>query len=233
MGREPALWEGGRMLTLPVYLELGAVGLGALSGALHALRREVDAMGVLALAISTSVGGGMLRDVLLAQGPPAALRSSKFLLAVAACALLAVVFAPWMARLSRALDVVDALLLGVWVVLGLEKALAFHLPLPAAVFLGLVTSVGGGVIRNVLLGEPSTLVIAGELYASVALLCALAYVALTVGLQVPVPVAETVAIVGAAALRLLAMWRGWWLPARFDLLHLLDRLRAWHQRRHR
>ncbi|MCY1041074.1 trimeric intracellular cation channel family protein [Corallococcus sp. bb12-1] len=221
------------MLTLPVYLELGAVGLGALSGALHALRRRVDAMGVLALAISTSVGGGMLRDVLLGQEPPAALRSSRFFLAVAACALIAVAFAPWMARLHRALDVVDALLLGVWVVLGLEKALAFGLPLPSAVFLGLVTSVGGGVIRDVLLGEPSAIVAPGELYASVALLCALTYVALAVGLELPVPLAEIISIAFATVLRLLAMWRGWWLPARVDLPHLLDRLQAWRQRRQR
>jgi uncharacterized membrane protein YeiH len=217
------------MLTLPVYLELGAVGLGALSGALHALRRQVDAMGVLALSICTSVGGGMLRDVLLGQ-PPAALRSSRYLLAVGACAVLAVLFAPWLSRLNRGLDVVDALLLGMWVVLGLEKALGLQMPLPSAVFLGMVTSVGGGVIRDVLLGERTALVAPGELYATVALLCGVLYVALVVGLAVPAPLAETTAIASASTLRLVAMWRRWRLPPRFDLLHLLDRAQA---RRHR
>ncbi|MFB1480556.1 trimeric intracellular cation channel family protein [Corallococcus sp. RDP092CA] len=219
------------MLTLPVYLELGAVGLGALSGALHALRRELDAMAVLALSICTSVGGGMLRDVLLAQEPPTALRSSRYLLAVAACAVLAVLFSPWLSRLHRALDVVDALLLGMWVVLGLEKALVFQLPLPSAVFLGMVTSVGGGVIRDVLLGERTALVSPGELYATVALLCGLLYAALRVGLEVPAPLAEAAAIAGASLLRLAAMWRRWRLPPRFDLLHLMDRLQARRQRR--
>ncbi|MBZ4375681.1 trimeric intracellular cation channel family protein [Corallococcus sp. AS-1-6] len=217
------------MLMLPVYLELGAVGLGALSGALHALRRELDAMAVLALSICTSVGGGMLRDVLLGE-TPAALRSSRYLLAVGACAALAVLFGPWLSRLHRALDVVDALLLGMWVVLGLEKALTFQLPLPSAVFLGVVTSVGGGVIRDVLLGERTALVAPGELFASVALLCGLLYVALAVGLEVPAPLAEAAAIAGASLLRLTAMWRRWRLPPRFDLLQLLDRLQARRQR---
>ncbi|TSC23126.1 trimeric intracellular cation channel family protein [Corallococcus sp. Z5C101001] len=213
------------MLMLPVYLELGAVGLGALSGALHALRRGADVMGVLAVSTCTSVGGGMVRDVLLAQ-QPAALRSSRYLLAVVACAVLAVLFVPWLSRLYRALDVVDALLLGLWVVLGLEKALAFQLPLPSAVFLGIVTSVGGGVIRDVLLGERTALVSPGELYTSVALFCGLLYVALAVALALPAPLAETLSICAASALRLGAMWRRWHLPARFDLLLLMDRLRA-------
>ncbi|RKH94115.1 hypothetical protein D7Y04_38285 [Corallococcus sp. AB038B] len=109
---------------------------------------------------------------------------------------------------------------------GLEKALAFQLPLPSAVFLGLVTSVGGGVIRDVLLGERTALVSPGELYATVALLCGLLYVALAVGLKLPAPLAEAAAIAGASLLRLTAMWRQWRLPHRFDLLQLLDRIHA-------
>ncbi|MBZ4335887.1 TRIC cation channel family protein [Corallococcus sp. AS-1-12] len=99
-----------------------------------------------------------------------------------------------------------------------------------AVGLGVVTSVGGGVIRDVLLGERTALVAPGELFASVALPCGLLYVALAVGLEVPAPLAEAAAIAGASLLRLTAMWHRWRLPPRFDLLQLLDRLQARRQR---
>lgn len=212
------------MLTLPLHLELGAVVVGALSGGLHGVRRGTDAIGVFSLAFSTGVGGGILRDVLLGHGPPVALKNTPYLLTVAVAALLAWLFASWLLHWGRALETVDAVLLGLWVVLGLEKALVLGLPVPSAVFLGVITSVGGGVMRDLLSGERPVLFVPGTLYATPAFLAALLYVGLVRGLALHPRWGETAAITFAAALRLVALHRGWTLPDPPDL-------RAWWERR--
>ncbi|MBJ6760801.1 TRIC cation channel family protein [Myxococcaceae bacterium JPH2] len=205
------------MMILPVYVEMGAVALGALSGALHGMRKGADAMGVLILSVVTAVGGGMLRDVLLSHGPPTALRVPRYLAAVAACAVLSMLFGPWFSRLNRVLDYVDAMLLGVWLVLGLEKALALQLSVPGSIFLGLLTAVGGGVLRDVLNGERPSLISPGELYATPALIAAFLYVALVLGLKMRPIVGEFAAVGVASFLRLLAMRHRWTLPGQVDL----------------
>src|SRR4029453_7994930 len=105
------------------------------------------------LALATGVGGGMVRDLLIGADPPAALRVPVYLPGVALAALLALMFASWIARVNRLLDVLDALLLGLWTVMGAEKALVYQLPIPSVVFLGVVTATGGGVLRDLLSGS--------------------------------------------------------------------------------
>jgi uncharacterized membrane protein YeiH len=213
------------MLTLPVYVELAAVVTGALSGALHGLRKGADALGVLALSIATGVGGGILRDVLVGQGPPAALKDARYLIVVGAASLLALLLGSLVARFGRVLALVDAVLLGLWVVMGLEKALAAGLPAVAAIFLGVITAVGGSVIRDLLSGERPSIVGPGELYESAALAAAVVYVALLRGLALPPWPAELGAVTTACALRLLAIRYRWLGPRPIDLVAAWRRLR--------
>src|SRR4051794_21359059 len=112
------------MLRVPVAVELATVVIGALSGALHAVNRKADIVGTFSLAMSTGVGGGMLRDLLIGVSPPVALSQPLYLPVVAAAALLAMLFAGSLARLRSVLMPVDALLLGFWTVIGTEQALA-------------------------------------------------------------------------------------------------------------
>src|SRR3954463_14799742 len=131
------------MLHVPVPIELTAVVIGALSGALHAVNRRADVVGTFSLAMSTGVGGGLLRDILIGVSPPVALAHASYLPVVAAAALLAMLFAGWLARLEAVLAPLDALLLGLWALSGTEQAIAHHLPVTSAVFVGTVTAVGG------------------------------------------------------------------------------------------
>ena len=89
------------MLHVPVPVEVTAVVIGALSGALHAVNRKTDVVGTFALALSTGVGGGILRDILIGVTPPVALSNPRYLPVVAVAALLAMLFAKWLARLNR------------------------------------------------------------------------------------------------------------------------------------
>jgi uncharacterized membrane protein YeiH len=213
------------MLILPVVIEILALTFGALSGALHGVRRHAGVIGLFVLSLSTSVGGSLLRDVLIGQGPPAALRYPRYLWMVAGAALGTVLLASWLSRVGRILRVVDALLLGLWVVMGLEKALRVGLPVTSAVFLGVVTAAGGGLVRDVLSGDRPALTLRGELHVTAALAGALLYVLVVRLMRLPAPVGEIATIAGTAVLRVLAITHHWRAPGPLDLPH------RWRSRR--
>lgn len=197
-------------MNLPGPFELAANAVGAFSGALHATRRGADVVGVLAIAVAVGLGGGMLRDVLLGAGVPLALQDSLHLEVVTACAILCVAVSPSATRIARAIALCDAVLVGIWVVIGIERARMFAVPAGPAMFLGVVTAVGGGLLRDVLAGERTALFAPGELYASPAICAAGTYfVVLRIGHPVQ---ADLAAIVVATLLRGGALLRGWSLP---------------------
>jgi len=116
------------------------------------------------------------------------------------------------ARIGRVLTLVDALNLGVFTVVGALKALNAGLAPVPAVFLGIVTAVGGGILRDVLAGEAPSLFQTGELYATVSALGSTLFVALWESELVSGPVAGVVAIIVMVILRLLAVRYGWRAP---------------------
>ena len=144
------------------YLDWGATLLWATSGAMLAARRGCDLSGIFAVALVSATGGGLLRDGLfLQQGPPALLRTPTYLELVAAAVIGLALFGSALRRLSwlgRLIDVVDALGLGAYAVVGMILAREARLPLIAVVVVGMVNAVGGGVLRDVLLGDPPELV---------------------------------------------------------------------------
>jgi uncharacterized membrane protein YeiH len=218
------------MLRVPVPVELTAVIFGALSGALHAVDRKADVVGAFSLAMATGVGGGMLRDILIGISPPVALARPRYLMVVAAVALLAMLFARWIARVTSALASVDALLLGLWAVTGTEQALAHDLPVTSAVFVGTVTAVGGGAVRDLLMGQTPIVFLPGELYATAAFAGAAMYplVALVAGL--PTWVAEIATVATAVAVRILAVRWHLHAPLPIDLPAKWRELRRRHPR---
>jgi uncharacterized membrane protein YeiH len=193
-----------------VVLDLTGIFVFAISGALVAVRKELDVFGVLVLAGTTGLGGGFLRDVLIDATPPAALEDWRYLLVPVLAGLLTFVFHPAVGRMERQVNVFDAFGLALFCVTGALKALEYGLgPVPAAL-MGMVTGIGGGMARDVLTGRVPA-VFRGELYAIPAL--AGAGVAV-LGDALAQPVALS-ALVGAAVClgwRLLAIWRLWQAP---------------------
>ena len=198
------------MGSLVLSLDLVGTFVFALSGAMAGVRHRLDVFGVLVLAFAAGNAGGMTRDVLIGAVPPAALADWPY---VAVSVLAGLITFRWYRAVGRRQDavlVLDAAGLGLFAVTGALKALTFHLNPVAAVLLGMLSGIGGGMLRDVLVAEVPT-VLRAELYAVAALAGAGVVV---VGDQIgfaPTPLA----IAGAAvcfAMRVAALRRGWRLP---------------------
>jgi uncharacterized membrane protein YeiH len=154
---------------LLLILDLTGTFAFALNGALTVVRTvRIDIVGVLTLATITAIGGGILRDVILGAVPPATFSDWRYL-AVAACGgLLAFFLSRVLVRLSRSIEVLDAVGLSLFAVTGALKALAYGLGPGQAIILGGVTAVGGGTLRDVLISKVPDVLHSG-LYAIPAL----------------------------------------------------------------
>ena len=200
------------MVSVPPLIDLLAVLVGGLSGALLAVRKRFDLVGCVSLAIVAGVGGGLIRDVLLQQGPPAALRDSRYLITGFVAAAVGFYRSGSVERVARLLNAVDALNLGIYTVVGALKALTAGLGPVPAVFLGIVTATGGGILRDVLAGEAPTLFRTGELYATVSAMGSAVFVLLWESGRVSTAVAGVAATALMVVVRLLAVRYGWRAP---------------------
>lgn len=194
-----------------VVTDLVGIFVFAVTGALVAVRKELDVFGVLVLALTTGLGGGFIRDVLIGVTPPAALQDSRYLLVPVVAGLLTFWFHPVVGRIEKSINVFDAAGLALFAVAGALKAMDVGLgPLPATV-IGLVTGVGGGMLRDLLANRVPAILQRGELYAiPTAAGAAVAAFGREVGFG-----SLLVATVGAALCfvwRVLAMWRHWHAP---------------------
>ncbi len=200
---------------------IGTVAFAA-SGALIAMRKHMDLLGVIVLGVVTAVGGGILRDLILGITPPLAFRDPTC--AIVAIATAIVLFIPWVrhklmhnTRLFDAvLLVMDSVGLGVFTVMGIWNALSFSPDRSTflLVFVGVLTGVGGGVIRDVLAGDLPYILVK-HIYACASLLgaitCALLWRCL------PQYAAMLIAIVLVLVIRLLSAYFRWNLPRADDV----------------
>jgi uncharacterized membrane protein YeiH len=193
-----------------VVFDLAGTFVFALSGATAALKHRLDIFGILVLCFAAGNSGGIARDVMIGAVPPAAISEWRYV-AVSILAGLIVFFGQSLInRMSSPVLFFDAAGLGLFCVAGADKALAFHAGPIAATLLGMLTGIGGGMVRDVLVMEVPT-VLRTELYAVAALLGA----AFTVGgqrLGMPLHVAAPAGAVLCITLRLLALRYGWHLP---------------------
>lgn len=196
--------------TFVALLEIGGTFAFALSGALVAVRHRLDLFGVLVLAYAASAAGGLMRDVILGATPPLAIADWRFVTVSTVAGLLTFFRHGDVERMQNPVQLFDAVGLGLFAVVGTGKALAHGLGPEGAVMLGVLTGVGGGIARDLLVAQIPH-VLRRELYAVAALAGALVVV---VGDRLGLP-AEPVAVAGAVlciTLRCLAILRGWRLP---------------------
>jgi uncharacterized membrane protein YeiH len=163
--------------TTLLLLDLAGVFVFALSGGLTAVRARLDLFGVLVLALTAGLGGGVLRDVLIGAVPPVGVSDWRLITAGIAAGVVTFSWHPRMARTRRMVQLLDAAGLGLFVVAGTLKALEFGAPPIAAVVVGTLTGIGGGILRDVLSGQVPEVLAQGELYATPAIIGAAAFTA--------------------------------------------------------
>ena len=202
--------------SLPRWVDLAAVLVGSITGAATAVRRGFDIAGVLVLSIVMGFGGGIVRDVLLQDGPPAAMADSTYLLLALAAATVGFFFASVVDRLSSMVQTLDALSLGVFAVVGFLKGLDSNLPIISIILLGVVTAIGGGIIRDVLCGEVPDVFRPGHLNMSAVLVGLLALQGCE-WLGVSRSISVWLCVVLIFSLRMGSIRLGWRAPVPLDL----------------
>lgn len=201
------------LFVIPLWADLLAVGIGAAQGALFAAQfrdRRLDLLGVAIIGIATGFGGGILRDVLLSE-VPAALSSNWYLIVATAAALLGMLLERLLSRLGPLVNVLDALTIGLFGAIGTTKALALGMPEVPAIFVGVVSAVGGSILRDLLLNRPIALMHVGSLYAIAAVAGTSSLVAM-LEFGTPVFLAATICVAITFTVRVLAVLFNWSLP---------------------
>lgn len=195
---------------LLLALDLTGTFVFAISGAMIGARRQLDIFGVLVLSFAASSAGGIARDLLIGAVPPAALSDWRYLAVSLAAGLLSFYFSSLIARLRTAILIFDAAGLALFAVAGTQKALSYGLHPLMAALLGMLTGIGGGIARDLLVARTPA-VLRSDLYALAALAGA---VLVVVGHGLGWPVVPT-AVAGAVvcfSLRVMAIRFGWNLP---------------------
>jgi uncharacterized membrane protein YeiH len=219
----PDAFGTGVAVTVPPVWELLAVFAGALSGGLAAVRVKFDVVGIMTLAIVTGMGGGIIRDLLLQRLGIAAFQDNRYLFTAIVAATIVFFFSGAARKLTKPMAYVDAISLGLFVVVGADKALRTDLNILPAIMLGVITATGGSLLRDLLSGEVPAILQPGALYTVAAIAGSTLFVLATVWLGVVKEFAALFAITLAVGLRFLAMWRGWQTPlARDYSAHLVE-----------
>lgn len=161
------------MLTFDAHLQLALDLVGvfafALSGGLVAVKKRLDLFGVLVLAGAAALGGGVMRDILIGALPPVGISDWRLLTSALVAGLVTFLYHPGVERISRFVRVLDAAGLAVFAIGGSLKALGAGMDPLTSVFVGGITAVGGGIVRDVLAGQVPE-VLRREMYALPALL---------------------------------------------------------------
>jgi uncharacterized membrane protein YeiH len=191
-----------------VILDVFGIAVFAVSGALLAAEKRQTLVTFIFFAVATGVGGGTLRDLLI--GAPVFWIHANATLLICIGAALGVWLVSSRRIAANALDWFDAAGLAAYATYGSAKALAYGVAPVPAFAMGVLTACFGGIVRDVLAGEPSILM-RPELYVTAAALAAGLFVGLTL-LGAPLWVAAAISVFAGFGLRALAIGRGWKLP---------------------
>ncbi len=182
----------------------------AISGATVGVRNRLDLFGVLVLSFAAAVSGGIVRDVLIGATPPAALATWHYLGVSCLAGILTFFRYDDVEKLRNPVQMFDALGLALFAVTGASKALAFGLGPSSAILLGMLSGIGGGIVRDILVAQ-TPVVLRSELYAVAALAGASVIV---IGRMFALPEIPVLAVAVALCfgLRFMAIRYGWRLP---------------------
>lgn len=194
-------------------LDIAGTFVFAVSGALAGAKSRFDFFGVLFLAFVTAVGGGTTRDLMMGATPVFWMCDTLYLYSILVGATLTYFFAPMILRITKSLVYADAIGLGVFTIIGAEKAYTAGFAFPIVIVMGMTTCVLGGIIRDVL-SNRKPLIFSKEVYAT-ATIAGSAFFILLAAYNMPTPITYFFTGITVVLIRFLAIEFGW----RFPLSH--------------
>ena len=196
--------------TLPIEIDLAATLLFGLTGGLAAMKRGYDVIGLFALVFVTAVGGGLIRDgIFIQQGPPAVTTHPGYMAVVVLACLITVVFRGHIFRFNKIIAWIDALGLGAYAVVGVQKSLDAGLTEGSAILVGVINAAGGGLLRDILVRDEPLLLKPGQFYVLAAIAGCALFAVLAVQSKMEATKAAGIAIGATFILRVLAIQFNW------------------------
>lgn len=190
-------------VAIPLAFELLAVVVAAATGALTARENKLDLVGAIGLAVLVSLGGGLIRDVILQEGNVYILRQPLALPVTIATAAAVFTFPVMVEKPDRLVAILDIFSVGLFAVMGADKTMLYGYPAIACIMMGFFTAVGGGLLRDVCLARVPYIFQRSNLYAIAAIAGALTYIVLVQCLDIWNIAAAVIGVAVTMAVR-------WW-----------------------
>lgn len=190
-------------VAIPLAFELLAVVVAAATGALTARENKLDLVGAIGLAVLVSLGGGLIRDVILQEGNVYILRQPLALPVAVATAAAVFTFPVMVEKPDRLVAILDIFSVGLFAVMGADKTMLYGYPAITCVMMGFFTAVGGGLLRDVCLARVPYIFQRSNLYAIAAIAGALTYIVLVQCLDIWNIAAAAIGVAVTMAVR-------WW-----------------------
>jgi uncharacterized membrane protein YeiH len=200
---------GSKDFLLPPYFDYSATFLWAISGALLGARQGYAILGIITVALVSSVGGGLLRDGLFIQdGPPVILRTPGYLSLIVLACVLVFFFGQRLQQLPHfqyLMSMIDAIGLGAYAVVGMNRAIVAELSLPGIIVVGMINAVGGGILRDILMRKEPSMFQPGTLEEVLALIGCIQFMTLVRGLNASQQYAAWLTIITVFIIRIIAI----------------------------
>ncbi|MDW7650340.1 MAG: trimeric intracellular cation channel family protein [Bacillota bacterium] len=197
-------------VTLLFILDMAGTFFFAVSGAMVAIKKNMDLFGIIVLGTVTAIGGGTLREILIGQFPPFVLRQDLYFYIAITGSLFTFLFVEQLLRIRSIVLLADAVGLGTFVTIGVTRALEVDITATSAVVLGVISAVAGGMIRDVLAGE-IPFVLTRDFYAVSCIIGGITYLSL-VRIDVPLHLTMAFTTFLVIVLRVMAIYFRWKLP---------------------
>ncbi|MGN6397517.1 MAG: trimeric intracellular cation channel family protein [Mucilaginibacter sp.] len=198
------------MVNISAIIEISGTVAFAISGAFSAMQKRLDVFGVLIMGFVTAIGGGTIRDVLIGDTPVAWMRDFQTPLIILGTVVATILFKKYIKPLKVTLFLFDALGLGLFTVIGIQKGINVGLNPGICVALGTITGCFGGVVRDILLNEIPLLFHKKEIYATACIIGGAIYFLLLEILDANV--VKVIAVTLICGIRIISVKRNWSLP---------------------
>ena len=208
----PQIEEVANALPLGYLWELAAIFISALAGGFAGIRKGFDIFGVLVLAWTASLFGGVLRDVMIGAFPPVGIANWSFFLTAISGGVASYFLFPLVRKLNKTIIVLDAFALGLFVWVGTLKGLDNRMGMLASASVGVLTAVGGGLVRDILTNSVPLILSDRKYYAIPACVGAVCFVVLYRFGQLNI-FTSMIIMAGIVAFRLASLKFRWEVPS--------------------